>query len=105
MFTSTKEIGTMKALIILLTVVMTGCTTIKHGVVNDVRQADRIVELVIEFGAYEIPQIDDGEAVRVCRVWGFSRTSQLAVERTECISYAEGFGCTRKLRTIKYRCE
>ena len=97
----------MTRLLLIVTVLLAGCTTYKLWNEGDSDSDSGIVRLTYEYGKFESPQVDERAGVEQakerCRDWGFPANAQRKGEDRKCIN-GDDANCSRWLVIREYRC-
>ncbi len=99
---------------ILLTVVamsvllLSGCAATKHWSATGGSRSDAVVRLSYEYGMFEVPQVDEQEAILIagsrCKIWGYSGAEAFGGVIRVCNMYDSYGGCTGWLVTKDFQC-
>jgi hypothetical protein len=93
--------------LLIITLLLAGCTTYKLWSEGDSDSDNGIVRLTYEYRKYESPQVDERAGVEMakqrCRDWGFPANAQRKGEDRQCLSGDEA-SCTRWLVIREFRC-
>lgn len=95
-------------LVLAIAVGVAGCTVVKTPTPTGGSRADGIVELSYEYGQFEKPQVQWGDANRAarqrCEAWGYTDADRFGGVTRQCQA-ADAYGsCTRWLVTASYQC-
>lgn len=85
-----------------------GCSTTKDWTATGGSRADGVVRLSYEVGGFEVPKLDESQAVSIatrrCSTWGFTGAEAFGGTTQQC-SQPGGFGgCARWTVTKEYQC-
>jgi hypothetical protein len=85
-----------------------GCATVKVPQATGGSRSDGVVDLSYEYGMFEKPQVDWGQAASVarerCAAWGYTDAQPFGGAKSECQAF-NGYGnCVRQLVTVSYQC-
>lgn len=92
----------------LITVLFSGCASIKILQATGGSRADGVVDLSYEYGMFEQPKVqwDQGliTATERCKAWGYKSAEAFGGTTSQCQAY-NGYGsCIRHFVTVKYQC-
>ena len=93
--------------LLLLALLLSGCTVTKVPVALDGSRADGTVEMGYEYGSLETPQVDWEQtrqnAAARCQRWGYSNAEAFGGSKRQCV-IGDAFGCSRYLESVEYQC-
>ena len=94
-------------ILILLTLLATGCATQKHWTATGGSRSDGIIKLSYEYGMLEKPDISLAQGIslakRRCASWGYNNAEAFGGTMKQCTSYGS-YGCNRWIVTAEYQC-
>ena len=71
-------------------------------------RADAVVRLSYEYGDFEIPQVDEQQAIelakRKCNVWGYAGAEAFGGTSSVCDSRDKTGSCHHRIVTKEYQC-
>ena len=93
---------------LILISLLSSCAVQKSWVATGGSRADGVVSLAYEFGAFESPQVNEGQAIseatQRCAVWGYTGATAFGGALQTC-SRTDGFGgCSTTRVTKDYQC-
>lgn len=88
--------------------VLIGCATPKEWIPYSGSKSDGVVKLAYEFGIFESPVIEEGQAQRVasqrCRAWGYSAAEPFGGVVRQCLATNQQGGCIRVRVSADFQC-
>jgi hypothetical protein len=99
----------MKAILaaICATVILTGCAVQSTMVPTGGSRADGTVKLSYDFGALQIPKVDQAQGLAAakarCGAWGYSGAEPFGGSTQTCINASMG-SCNAYRVTVEYQC-
>lgn len=95
-------------LLAFTSILLAGCSTTKDWSATGGSKADGVIRLSYEFGQFEVPQLNEEQAVslaaRRCAVWGYTHAEAFGGITKHC-NTTDGFGsCTNWMVTKEYQC-
>lgn len=70
-------------------------------------RSDGTVKLAYEYGAFENPKVDAGQAAQAatarCQAWGYQHAEPFGGYVTQCTA-SNGYGCVRTMVTVEFQC-
>jgi len=101
----------MKAKLILavaVVVALSGCASKKNWGASGGSKADGTVKLAYTYGMFEVPEVDDSQAITIatkrCKSWGYEKAIAFDFVNKECQQMTQS-GCSRTLVTKEFQCE
>lgn len=93
---------------LLVALATVGCASVKVPQATGGSRADGVVEMSYQFGMFESPRVNWGEAqssaAARCRAWGYTTAEAFGGALNQCQS-TNGYGnCIQTLVTMKYQC-
>lgn len=99
----------MNILIILLTLLVSACATIKTPLPDTGNKDEGRVNLTYSYGLFEKPQVNWDQALVAatgqCKQWGYSPASKASGPIDECIRRDQNNNCIQHLVTTSYQCQ
>ena len=100
-----KLLLTIAATSVLL---LSSCATTKNWSATGGSRSDAVVRLSYEYGAFEVPQVNEQEGIDLaasrCKIWGYSGAEAFGGVTQTC-NMPDGFGgCSRWLVTKEFQC-
>lgn len=99
--------GAISLGVIILAVLVTGCTTIKIPQATGGSKADGIIDLSYQYGGLEKPVVQWDQALitakQRCGAWGYQNVEAFGGTTSHCQAFNQ-YGCVRFLVTRKYQC-
>lgn len=87
---------------------LSGCQTTKSWSATGGSRADATVRLSYEYGAFEVPQTNDAEALNLatarCKTWGYTGAEPFGGVTQQCNMPGGMGGCNRWLVTKEFQC-
>jgi len=106
---STSERESMRALTIATAaaLLLSGCAVEKNWVATGGSRSDGVVRLSFEVGEFEIPQLNEQQAVNLatqrCRTWGYRGAEAFGGVTRQC-NQGSGRSCGQWIVTKEYQC-
>jgi hypothetical protein len=100
----------MKAWIVTITAVLAlaGCAANKNWSATGGSRADATVRLSYEYGAFEVPKVNEMEAQNLaaarCKTWGYTGAEAFGGQTQQCSMPGGMGGCSRFQVTKEYQC-
>lgn len=86
---------------------LVGCAAPKNWSADGGSRADGTVRLAYEWGGFEVPKVDENQAIEVatqrCTAWGYTGAEAFGEGRGQCIS-RDAFGCASWRRVREFQC-
>lgn len=99
----------MNILIILLTLLVSACATVKTPLPDTGNKDEGRVNLTYSYGLFEKPQVNWDQALVAatgqCKQWGYSPASKTSGPVDECIRRDQNNNCIQHLVTTSYQCQ
>jgi len=93
--------------LLLIAVGLTGCATQKEWVATGGSRADGTVRLSYDYGAFEVPQVDNQQGLDIarsrCIAWRYQDAEAFGGERRACNNMTSS-GCMGWIITREYQC-
>lgn len=87
---------------------LSACTVPKQAVPVTGSRSDGTVEMAVEWGAFETPQINweqaRMEAAAKCQVWGYKNAEAFGAERRQCVMMTPDGICATWRATVNFQC-
>ena len=97
----------MRLSIILLVLLIGGCTVNKVPAPTGGSRSDGTVTMSYEKGSMETAVVDwsaaQAEALKRCQAWGYDQTEPFGGQTSQCQSSGM-YGCNREIISITYQC-
>jgi hypothetical protein len=95
-------------ILVMLAVVVTGCSTRKDFYATGGSRADGSIDMAYDFKPFETPVVDYDQAISIanskCAVWGYERAEPFGGQTQNCQA-RDGWGnCTAGQMIVKYQC-
>lgn len=101
----------MKTTLVLSAAVLflvSGCAAKKNWGASGGSKADGTVKLAYTYGMFEVPEVDDAEALQIatqrCKSWGYSKAVAFDFENSRCQKMSSS-GCTQTIVTKEFQCQ
>ena len=95
------------AITCIAAIAVAGCAVNKEWAATGGSRADGVVRLSFEVGQFEVPKLDEAQAVKVatqrCKTWGYSGAEAFGGVTKQCTSSGRS-GCIETLITKEYQC-
>jgi hypothetical protein len=92
---------------LVTTLMLFGCATQKELIPTGGSRADGTVKLSYQFGAFEVPQVNENQglfsAKKRCQAWGYSGAEAFGGAVKTCASASMG-SCNIFQVTVEYQC-
>lgn len=96
-------------LIILLTLLVSACATVKIPLPDTGNKDEGRVNLTYSYGLFEKPKVNWDQALVAatgqCKQWGYSPASKTSGPVDECIKIDQNNNCIQHLVTTSYQCQ
>ena len=94
-------------LYILTAAILSGCATPKNWIPYSGSKSDGMVKLAFDYGGFEKPEIQPGQANQVagikCRAWGYTGAENFGGITTQCLAWNQ-YGCIRQRVMTEFQC-
>jgi hypothetical protein len=96
-----------KTIVLLAALFLSGCATTKVLSVMGGSKADATLEMVYEYGSFEVPEVNweaaKASALQRCRAWGYTNVQFFDGGLKTCLSSGQ-YGCNRWRVTHTAQC-
>ncbi len=93
--------------LLLIVAGLTGCATQKEWTATSGSRADGTVRLSYDYGAFEVPQVNDQQGTDIaksrCIAWGYQEAEAFGGARQTCNNMTSS-GCMGWMVTREYQC-
>jgi len=87
--------------------VLSGCAVDKDWVPTGGSRSDGVVRLSYEYGAMQVPHVNDERATQLaqqkCGNWGYTGAEAFGAVQRTCVS-GDAYGCNRYRATMEFQC-